>query len=398
MVRELSALPYHRVVADLLERENPRAFAALLPTGATQGSELDQSLLRSTYRLDAAAHPEAHAALARAAGALGLTVPVELYADENPQRPNAELVFVASRAIVVITGPVLELLDDEELCAVFGHELAHHVLWSADGGRYLAGSRLLDVAEHDARTPSEYLETGRRFRLATELYADRGALLATERLEPAISGLLKVSTGLRRVDPAAYLRQAAEVDFVSTASSGTSHPETVLRAWSLQRWHAAGGESVEVEVARAVGNDLDLTTLDLPGQDRLRDLTRDLVRQATLVEQLRAPEVLELAQRYGAVVAPGPSPLSEISTDDLSHLPSETRRYLCSVLADLATAADDDDRRHALAAALAVGRRKGLGRELLTFLVTELGLGDPARLALVGAADALTDPRPEEPR
>lgn len=392
MPAELTPLPYHRTVAGILERENPRSFATLLPGAATTtATELHQSLLRSTYRLEPAAHPETHAGLQRAATALGLTVPLELYADEHPLQPNAELLFVPDRAIVLLSGALVDLLDDTELGAVLGHELAHHVLWTADGGRYLAASRLLDAADHDARTPSEYLESARRFRLATELYADRGALLASGSLEATVGGLLKVTTGMRQVDPHAYLRQAAEVDYTGSASAGQTHPETVLRAWALQRWHDADGaddDAVEAEVARAVGGDLDLATLDLPGQDALRDLTRELVRQALFLEPLRTPEVRELAERYGAAVAPTPSPLSEVSVADLAALPKDTRRYLCAVLADLATAVDDA-RQECLVAAVAVARRQGLGTELLALLTHELGLGDRARRAIATGADAL---------
>ena len=35
------------------------------------------------------------------------------------------------------------LLSDDELVACFGHELAHHRLWTADGGRILVADRLL---------------------------------------------------------------------------------------------------------------------------------------------------------------------------------------------------------------------------------------------------------------
>ena len=241
MLRELKPLPYHSAVTTILEGEHPKAFAALR-SGPIGGDDLDQALLRSTYRLDPTSHPEAHAQLTRAAGALGVTVPVELYAGESADKPNAELVFVPDRAIVVLTGGLSDLLTGDELCAVMGHELSHHVLWSSDGGRHLVAARLLEASETDARTSGEHLETARRFRLATELYADRGALLATGTVEPAVGGLLKLATGMRQVDPAAYLRQAAEVDLTS-GSAGQTHPENVLRSWALQQWHDHGDEA-----------------------------------------------------------------------------------------------------------------------------------------------------------
>lgn len=385
MRRELKPLPYHAAVTTILEREHPKAFAALRssPIG---GEDLDQALLRSTYRLDPSSHPDVHAQLTRAARALGVAVPVELYAGESAGRPNAELVHVPERAIVVLTGGLSDLLTDDELCAVLGHELAHHVLWTCDDGRYLAASRLLEASETDARTSGEYLETARRFRLATELYADRGALLATGTVEPAVGGLLKLATGMRQVDPEAYLRQAAEVD-LGSGSAEQTHPENVLRSWALQQWHARGDDAEEA-VAAAVGPMLDLAALDVLGQDALRDLTRELSRQALLVEELRSPEAMELAERYGATVPPGTSPLSELSGDDLGALPADTRRYLCAVLADLATS-DPDASRSALAAAVAVAMVKKLDGDLVRFLVAELGLGDRERKVVVADAREL---------
>ncbi|WP_193615143.1 M48 family metalloprotease [Nocardioides lijunqiniae] len=381
----MTPLPYHRGVADVLEREHPESFRALAARSGHGRDDLEQALLRSTYRLEASSHPEVHAAVARAADALGVTVPVEVYADEGQQVPNAELVFVPDRAILLFSGPTLDLLDADELCAVAAHELAHHLLWTTEDARYLAAARLLDAAEADARTPSEYLETTRRYRLATELYADRAALVATEVLTTAVSGLLKVATGLRRVDPAAYLRQAAEVDLTS-GSSGTTHPETVLRAWALQQWHedpAAADERVE----EAFAPSLDLNALDLPGQDRLLTLTRDLVTAAAALEGLRGPEVAELAEQYG--VAPAGPTYARVPSSLLPQpLPAETRRYLATVLADLATA-DPESGPETLARTLAFARRTGLGAEFVKLLGSELGLAERDRRRVGDRADAL---------
>ncbi len=385
VLRQLTPLPYHSAVTTILESEHPKAFAALR-SGPIGGDDLDQALLRSTYRLDPTSHPEAHAQLARAAEALGVTVPVELYAGESGDKPNAELVFVPDRAIVVLTGGLSDLLADDELCAVMGHELSHHVLWTSEGGRHLVASRLLEASETDARTSGEYLETARRFRLATELYADRGALLATGLVEPAVGGLLKLATGMKQVDPGAYLRQAAEVDLTS-GSAGQTHPENVLRSWALQQWHAHGDDAEEA-VAAAIGPPLDLAALDLLGQDALRDLTRELARQAMQVEELRSPESMELAERYGAEVPSSPTPLAELPREDLGALPPDTRRYLCAVLADLATS-DPDAPRSALAAAVAVAMVKKIDTDLVKFLVAELGLGDRERTAVVADARGL---------
>lgn len=386
----IAPLPYHRAVADILERENPASFRSLLPGGThPAASELDQSLLRSTYRLEEAAHPEVHSAVRAAASALGITVPLEVYADEGRHDANAELVFVPERVILLFTGPALDLLTTDELRAVAGHELAHHLLWTLDGGRHLAATRLLDAAEGDARTPAAYLETARRLRLATELFADRAGLWCSQDLAVTVAGLVKVATGLRQVDAAAYLRQAAEVDR-SRASTGTTHPETVLRAWALQQWSEAGlaeepVEETEARIAAAYAPPVDLAALDLPAQDDLVRLTRALVGAVVSVPAMQTTGVLALAGQYAVDVPEFPV---DPATALPGRLPAETRKYLATVLTDLATA-DEDATLDALAQVLGLARRCGLEREYVALVGDELGLGDAERTRLGARADAL---------
>ncbi len=375
-------LPYHYAITDILERENPKSFSSLRPTrspGATSG-QLDQALLRHAYRLDAQGHPEVHGPVQRAADALGVTVPVEVYADEAGQGNNAELIYVPGRAVLLITGNTLNLLDAAELCAVAGHELAHYVLWSIDDGRFLAASRLLDAASSDARTPSEYLETARRFSLAAELFADRGALAACGSLTATVSGLLKITTGLARVDAQAYLRQAAEVDY-SVPSSGSTHPETVLRAWALQQW-VQRGAAADDDVATALAPQLDLGSLDLLAQDRLAELTRTLVASLISNEFVRGEDTLELAQHYGVWPAAA-TPLRIGSA--VQALSAESRRYLSAVLLDFATA-DPDGSSEVLSQAIALGRQAGLGADIERMISAELDLGERVRTRVMARA------------
>ena len=377
MIESVLPLPYHRAVTDILERENPNAFRALIPNSESDATELDQALLRSTYRLDPQAHPAVHAAVARAAAALGVDVPLELYADEAGGREtNAALIFVPSRAVLLFSGDTLNVLDGEELTAIAGHELAHHTLWTRQSGRYLAASRLLDAAESDARTPSEYLETARRFRLATEVFADRGALRACGELGPAVSALIKMTTGLGTVDPASYLRQAGEVDFTQP-SAGSTHPETVLRAWALQRW-SEHGAAADDAVAAALAPQLDLASIDIVAQDRLLVLTRQLVASIIAADGLSGVDGVELAEQYGVTVSSGPASPPALDQVPLS---ADTRQYLAAVLVDFATA-DPDAGLDTMAQVLALAGQIGLGPDTEKLLTHELGMSDRTRATL----------------
>ena len=50
-----------------------------------------------------------------------------------------------------------------------------------------------------------------------------------------------MSTGLREVDPKAYLAQANEaLAAKDSGSRGLTHPEEFIRAWALAHWHEGG--------------------------------------------------------------------------------------------------------------------------------------------------------------
>ncbi|GAB2681814.1 M48 family metalloprotease [Kribbella swartbergensis] len=384
----LSPLRYHRAVLACVRRVDERAWAALLdrPTG-----RLDDVLLRNAYRLEEAAHPEVHEAGRRAAEALGVDAELEFFQVNG--EPNACYVHQAGTAVVVFEGSLLETLDPDELTAVMGHELAHRVLWDAEDGAYLAVDRLLDAAAGDARTPQQYLETQRRWSLATELFADRGALTACGDVGITIRALLKLQTGLSTADPDAYLRQADEID-LSTGSRGTSHPEGVARAWALKRWLA--GEDME----SLITGPLDVDAPDLLDAALLRDLSREFAASIAHTEGLRTDAVATFAAGFSDPPAPLGVPASPVPRFDepLAVRPVDgaalprprplaeaTKRYLCYLLLDLATA-DPDTGDAGLIASMAIARRAGL-TAYDDLADDELGWSDKRRAKLAKAAD-----------
>ena len=245
------------------------------------------------------------------------------------------------KAVLVLTGGTLNLLDADELCAVAGHELAHHVLWTAEGGRYLAAARLLDAAESDARTPSEYLETARRFRLATELYADRGAVLACGSLiddgqRPGQGGHGADQGRLRGVPAAggrgrlqrAERRHDAPGD--GAARVGAAGVERARRGGrSRGRWRRSARSSTSA-------------ALDVLGQERLAEVTRSLVWLLVADDVVRSDEALALAERLRrARRHPGARPHRHARRPARPR-PAPTSRRCCSTSARPTTRAVDD--------------------------------------------------------
>jgi hypothetical protein len=392
MVGELGPLGYHRGVLGYVRRVDHRAWEALLPE-AEADPELQDVLLRNTYRLEATSHPGLHEAAQQASEALGLDVEVEFFQAQGSGAPNASLLHQPENAVILFEGPLLERLDPDELKAVIGHELAHRLLWTMDAGAYLAVDRLLDAAAGDARTPAHYLETRRRWVMASELFADRGALKACGELSTTVRALLKVQTGLSGVDPEAYYRQADELD-LSTGSRGTSHPEGVARAWALRNWLA--GEDVEILLT----GPLDVDSPDLLDAVLLRELSMDFAAHIAQTEGLRTDTVATFAAGFadppGPLGVPGGAvprfdePLAIRPVDGAPiprprPLTAATKQYLCYLLLDLATA-DPDAGDDGLVASMGVARRAGL-TPYDDLADDELGWSDNRRAELQAAAD-----------
>jgi len=342
--------------------------------------------------MEASAHPRVHAAAQRAANALGITVPITIYQLEGAHGANAALAFRQDEAVIALSGNLLTLLDDEELFACFGHELAHHRLWTGDGGRLLIADRFLSALGIDASTPPYYLETGRRFDLATELYADRGSLAACGSLDVAVASLVKVATGLSDVDAPSFLRQARDAR-PDRGAAGDTHPETVLRAWALERWAAGDGN---VAAATLLAPVLDIERLDLVDRERLERLTRRLVTDALAPDWMRTDAVVGHARQFLVDVAPSssrrgwlgrraaraadeaPTAVATVVPEDA---PADTRRFLAYVLLDLATVDPELDD-EPLVECLALAREAGVETTFEEVAKKELALNHRAWDAL----------------
>ncbi len=364
------------------------ATQASTPPASTEGEDLgsaedlEQQLLRHAYRMEAEAHPRVHEAARRAGAALEVSVPISIYQLEGADQVNAALAYRPSEAVIAFSGNILALLSDDELVACFGHELAHHRLWSEDASRLLVADRFLGALSIDAATPPYYLETGRRYDLATELYADRGSFLACGSLEVTVSSLVKVATGLGDIDPTAYLRQARDAH-PERGSGGATHPETALRAWALELWANGDGDQA-VRTLLAPG--LDIERLDLVDRERLETLTRRLVMDAVAPTWMQTDAVTGHARQFLVDVlatAAGRSrgwprqqladgaarPVETRVPDEAS---TETRRFLAYVLLDLATVDPDLDD-EPLVECLAVAREAGIEPAFETLVKKEMG-------------------------
>lgn len=334
--RDLAPLTYHQNLVSYLKRTEPEAWAwASANLAAQQSAQVKDAMLRQTYRLEPEGHPSVFEACSMAMDRLGLDAPATLYQAADGAM-NAALYFVPGEIHLVFSGPTLERLSADELLALMGHELAHFKLWSSDNNAHFTASRILDLALADTSAKPSHLEAARLLSLYTELYADRGAALVVGDASPAVSMLVKVMTGLASVDPAAYLRQAQEIETASMKSEGHSHPESYLRARALELWWQNADE-LEPWLDRRLRGPLSISTLDLMGQVQLTQTTRGFLAQ--FISQIESPseEVLTQARCFfpDFDFRETALDLKEISGDKIDDA---TRDYFIALMFDCALA------------------------------------------------------------
>lgn len=344
----LEPLAYHHLIVDHLRDHEPEiwAWGSSQQAREEQVREMRAYLLRETYRLDAAAHPEVHEECAAVMAKFGIEAPVTLY-QASDGAMNAALCFVPGEIHLLFHGPVLEKLSREERIALLGHELAHYKLWSVEGGAFYTATTILDHALAYPRPAASHIETARLYRLHTELYADRGGAVAAGAAAPAIATLVKTMTGLAAVDPQAYLRQAIEAGADAAASQGETHPEIFLRAQALDRWWR-GEPDAGAWIDARIRGPLSLAALDLPRQHEATALTRAFLTRLAAHPAADAESAGALIRRFFPDWHGGEPAIDDAALSP-DRLDASLREYLVSLSLDVAMA--DPDGRDAMLSA-----------------------------------------------
>ncbi|MFT5107234.1 MAG: hypothetical protein ACI9UA_002864 [Pseudoalteromonas tetraodonis] len=375
----LQPLPYHLRLRDFLKGNHREVWDWFSSAEAESdySDAVQLELLKSTYRLDRAAHEAIYAVVDEVKDKLGLLVPVTLYQMQDAGGPGqAALYFTPGHGHVVFGGKILDLLDADERRALVGHELAHFKLWTEEGGEFLVADRILLAMAGDGRAEPSHHESARLYRLFTEIYADRGSVFVTGSPESAIGALIKTVTGTSDIAPASYLAQADEVVERSgqdLKSSGFTHPEEFLRAKSITLWASAHAEEAETgslgeteaEIERMIIGRCSLDSLDLTQQERLSELTRETMRHLLEPAWIRTGRTLAHAKLYFSDFDPGEPRLCDsmqVVAEKFGACDEKTRHYLAHILLDFSVA-DRDLEENGLAAGVRAADALGVSVE-----------------------------------
>jgi Zn-dependent protease with chaperone function len=218
--------------------------------------------LGSAIRVDDRQYPRVYRLFAEAAATLDVTELPELYVQYD--RSINGMCIGMSKPFIVINSGALELLDDEELRCLLGHEIGHllsgHAIY-----------RTMAMILHDWAARLAWLPVGslalraisaglREWWRKAELSADRAGLLAGQDPHASLRLEMKLAGGgdLSEVDVTAFLEQAAEYDRAGDLRDSMikigmvldrTHPLPVARAAALRGWIDSG------EYQRVLGGD-----------------------------------------------------------------------------------------------------------------------------------------------
>jgi len=177
--------------------------------------------------------------------------------------PNA-FTYGHTRPFITLTSGLVDLLSDEELFFVIGHEVGHikagHVLYGTMARNISAVVQLLGQATLGL---GALLGQGLVIALyewyrSAELTADRAALLCVQDIEPARDVFMKLAGGTTRLagemDRDEFLRQVDEYEEVDRSTLDKAykilltlyrtHPFAMQRAKVLGTWYADGYEEL----------------------------------------------------------------------------------------------------------------------------------------------------------
>jgi Peptidase family M48 len=338
----LNLMPYHQKVKDHFKQQ-PKTwdYFAIAKNREEQLQQFKTDLLKNTYKFDSLTDQFIYDKVNFAKEKLELqNLPVTVYQAQYSDELNASIVYLNNEAHIVFSGPITKLLDEEELQAVLAHELSHVKLYSMLNGDLEVADRIITAIANNHHSEAVYFETARLFRLYTEIFCDRGACIVMGKTAPVITSLVKISTGLDKVNADSYLKQADEILSAENnfKTSGISHPENFIRAKAVQLWYGKNDDASS-DIIKMIEGISDLDALDIFRQQELSIFTRQFLQLFLKPRWFQSTMILSQAKQYFAdFILDEKAVLSEKLVNTIAVAHQSIKDYLSYVLLDFALA------------------------------------------------------------
>lgn len=299
--------------------------------------EFKSELLKNSYRLDVVAYQNLYNIANHVCTKLSIDADVTLYQEHNSIQLNAGISIIQKEAHIVLSGNLINLLNDDEMMALIAHELSHYLFYKIENEEFEITRRIVLALANDHRSEDALVETARIFQLYTELFCDSGALKVCEDYKIVIQMLVKLNTGLSHVNAESYLDQAKEIiSNDNSSTTNTSHPESYIRCLALQM-HAESNLEYLKKVEEMIEGVLDLNQLDIFNQVEMQEMTHQFLQIIVKPKWMNSAAILNLAAQYfqNFYKKEDIYDMDEFSKE-LAKVHDSVKSYLCYVMLDFA--------------------------------------------------------------
>ena len=210
-------------------------------------------LLGSAVRADERQFPTMHRQLADVAAVLDAPAVPELFVRADP---NFSAVTIGmDKPLIVVNSALVDLLDEDEMAFVLGHELGHalsgHAVYQTLLRRLVVLTGVVGSVPLGGLGIRLIVAAMMEWSRKSELSADRAGLLATQDPAVAFRVHMKLASGghLEDLDATSFFDQGREYDAAGDLRDSVlkmllvetrTHPFAVVRAAELRRWVDSG--------------------------------------------------------------------------------------------------------------------------------------------------------------
>ena len=259
-------------------KDDPAEFGINLNSNKSENKSFDDShlsnLLSRSIRVEKEIFPTVGGAIEKVFKRLDLENEFNFFVTADNFQANAacSLMPSASKPDIIITSKLIELLSEEELQFIIGHEVAHYFY------QHSLYPNLETASETNLKL--NILNLNR----SAEISADRVGFIASGSLEKSLRASLKLASGLSekhlKFSFSTYLDQLREIESIGKSQSElwSTHPSFLIRIQALI-WFSMSKEYHEYFDTKKKGV-YDLKTIDSKIEKTIKKVVGDELENA----------------------------------------------------------------------------------------------------------------------